>query len=280
VSGRLAGFEPSVLNLPFSEESLMHSFKCETGYTGIHADLAAIEPCVIAHYSEDEALLKVYKDGLGDIYLDLALELFPENKELKEAYNPNVKLDSSLKTRFADLRGIAKTIHLAVSYTGSYITVGKNLNKAGFPTTPDRARLLVKRYWTKFHKVSDFNHRLKFVYDKEGFVRNLVGRIVKVPVIFKKDLMNRLIQSSAHDILVKWVMNIEKLVKEEGVDMKPILPDVHDSTSWQVIKGQTSKAKEIFQKSLTMTEQEVQLSVPIKAEIKYFETFAGLKGEE
>lgn len=277
VSGRLSGFKPSVLNMPFSESEVMRAFVPSDGLIGIHADLAAIEPCVLAHYSEDPTLLKVYKDGLGDIYLDLALDIFPENQELKSEYNPYGPVSSEIKTRFKDLRSLCKIIHLAVSYTGTHVTVAKNLSKAGFPTEKGKAMQLVSRYWKKFERVKAFNHRLQEVYEDRGFIRNLTGRVLLVPEIYKKDLMNRLVQSGAHDILRLWVMEIVSEFTTRRIHWQHWLPDLHDSTTFMVKPEHAAAAQEAYLVALERVSKKVNLSVPLKCEMKLMKTLAGVK---
>lgn len=280
VSGRLSGFKPSVLNMPFSEAEVMSAFTCEEGFIGVHADLASIEPCVLCHYSEDPTLLKVYRDGLGDIYLDLALDLFPDNKSLIEGYNPNVPVTSEIKERFKDVRAVCKTVHLAVSYTGTYITVAKNLSKNGYPTTKSQAMFLVKRYWQKFSQVKTFEGRLQSVYKVRGSLRNICGRVIQVPDIYKKDLMNRLVQSSAHDVLRLWVCEILSEFDSNGIIWRPWLPDLHDSTTFMVREGQEELARQCYTNALKSVQDSLGLSVPLKMEFKTCRTLAGLKGKD
>lgn len=280
VSYRLSGFKPYLLNAPFDEKAILKNLKCDEGYVGIHADLSAIEPTVTAHYSEDPSLLKVFRDGLGDIYLDLALELFKNDKELHYGYNPNIPITAEVKERFAKQRKVAKVIQLAVQYTGTKHTVSKNLTKEGIPTTIDEADEYVKAYWRKFDAVRKFNYQLREVNRKEGHLRNIIGRIIRVPDPEYKDLPNRFVQSSAHDILVLWVLSIYGRCKKEGIEIKPILLDCHDSTSNQVPKEQAERVREIYQSTLNVLNHELGLCVKIKAETKMFHTLAGLKNEE
>lgn len=280
VSGRLSGFRPSVLNMPFSEPEVMSAFPCIPDFVGIHADLASIEPCVLAHYSEDPTLLKVYKEGKGDIYLDLALDIFIDRLDLREGYNPNATEVGAAKALFKDLRDVCKTIHLAISYTGTHVTIAKNLTKQGYPTDKGKAMQLVGRYWKKFAKVKEFNQKLQAVYRRQGHVRNLVGRIIQVPDIYEKDLMNRLVQSSAHDVLRLWVMEIVKEFNARGVEWKHWLPDLHDSTTFMVRKGQEDRARESYMTALETVRGMVNLSVPLKCELKFMHTLAGVKVNE
>lgn len=280
VSYRLSGFKPYLLNAPFDEKAILKNLKCDEGYIGVHADLSAIEPTVTAHYSEDPSLLKVFRDGLGDIYLDLALELFKNDKELHYGYNPNIPITAEVKERFSKQRKVAKVIQLAVQYTGTKHTVSKNLTKEGIPTTVEQADEYVKAYWRKFDAVKKFNYQLREVNRNSGYLRNIIGRIIRVPDPEYKDLPNRFVQSSAHDILILWVLSIYGRCKEEGIKIKPVLLDCHDSTSNQVPKEQGERLKQIYASTLNVLNKELGLCVNIKAESKFFTTLAGLKNEE
>lgn len=280
VSYRLSGFKPYLLNAPFDEKLLMKHLHVPKNYVGVHSDLSAIEPTITAHYSEDPYLLKVFGKGLGDIYLDLALELFPNDKELHEIYNPNIPVTKTIKARLEKQRKIAKVIQLAVQYTGTGTTVSRNLTKAGVQTSVETATNYVRAYWRKFRRIAQWDYQLREVNRREGHLRNVIGRIIRVPDPEYKDLMNRFVQSSAHDCLIKWVLTIDKLAKERHIDMRPMLVDCHDSTSWCVREDQKALAREVFDDALALLNKELQLSVTIKAETKYFRTFAGLKLEE
>jgi DNA polymerase I-like protein with 3'-5' exonuclease and polymerase domains len=279
VSGRLGGFKPYALNMPFSETKLMSAFKIPEGMIGIHADLSAIEPCLTGAFSGDPTLLKVHQEGLGDIYLDFGLDAFPDNLELKQAYNPLMPkhLLGPVKKQFSELRDLCKILHLAVGYTGTAYTVAKNMRKKGHQITDAQTKQLVNRYWAKFEKIADFDFKLRKIYSRQGHVRNLFGRILQVPENYRKDTMNRFIQSGGHDVLVEWVMGINA---RRLPGMYPILPDIHDSTSWAVNEGDFEKAKAIYEDSLREINSRLNLPVTIRAEIKPFRTFAGLKGNE
>lgn len=280
VSYRLSGFKPYLLNAPFEERLVMKNLKCDEGYTGVHADLSAIEPTITAHYSDDPSLLKVFRDGLGDIYLDLALEMFPDDKELQEGYNPNVPIIKAVKDRFERQRKIAKIVQLAVQYTGTEHTVQKNLMKAGVEVSLEEAETLVAAYWRKFAKVAQMNDRLRELNRHEGLLRNVIGRIIRAPDPEYKDLGNRFIQSSGHDVLVLWVLEIYRLCKERGIHIKPIILDTHDATSNQCPKEQAPLLIQAYKDALANINAMLSLSVTVKAEIKTFQTLAGLKADE
>jgi len=280
VSYRLAGFKPHLLNAPFDEKEIMQCFRCDEGWSGVHADLTAIEPTLTAHYSDDPSMLKVFRDGIGDIYLDLALELFPNDKELQDGYNPRLPITGAIKEHFARQRKVAKIIQLAVSYTGTGFTVAKNLSSAGIPTTPEEANVLVRKYWTKFRKVAETQYQLRQLYKRDGQLINVCGRIIRVPDPEYKDLFNRFIQSGGHDVLVSWVLHVYVLCSAANLPINPILLDCHDSTSNQCPKERVVELKEIYKEALQKVNTELGLSVPIKMELREFHTLAGLKKDE
>lgn len=282
VSDRLGGFKPYALNMPFSEERLMSCFKVEAGFIGVHADLAALEPCLIAAFSEDPTLLKVHRDGLGDVYLDLALYLFPEDLDLKAGYDPNIPVTSEVKKRFKRIRDLCKIVHLAIGYTGTESTIFKNVRKAGYKEfTRQDARRVVSRYWQLFGKVQDLEFKLKKLHRRAGFIRNPLGRILQIPEKFEKDTLNRFIQSGGHDVLVAWVTEINKRAKARPeLQMRPVLPDIHDSTSWKLREGFYEEGVRIFEDALGDLNSRLGLPVTLRAECKPYRTLAGLKGDE
>lgn len=296
VSYRLSGFKPYLLNAPFDEKELMSCLRCDEGWIGVHADFVSVEPAVTAHYSQDPSLLKVFRDGLGDVYLDLALTLFPNDVELKAGYSPNVPVTSAIKERFKKQRGVAKVIQLAVQYTGTEYTVRKNLSYAGYDMSLSEAKDLVSAYWKHFYKVKVMNETLFMRFQSQGYLRNAVGRIIRVPTTVPikkkdgtiwekpipryKDLPNRFIQSSAHDLLSFWVLEIDKLVKANNMKARPLLIDCHDSTSWTCPIDEVEKLEKCFKRALQQLNEDVKMSVPVKVEMKRFTTLAGLKGDE
>jgi DNA polymerase I-like protein with 3'-5' exonuclease and polymerase domains len=280
VSYRLGGFKPYLLNAPYDEKDIMRCLRVEEGHIGVHADLSAIEPTIAAHYSDDPTLLKVFRDGLGDIYLDLALALFPNDEEFQNGYNTNAPVTEEIKKRWAKQRKIAKVIQLAVSYTGTGHTVSKNLTKDGVPTSVDDANGFVARYWQKFSAVAAFQKQLQAENRKEGYVRDVTGKIIRVPYPDYKDLYNRFLQSSGHSVLELWVMEIYRLCGERGIAIRPVVLDIHDSTSNACPLAQVNMLKKAYSDALQNVNAMLQLTVQVKADIKTFTTLAGLKQEE
>lgn len=292
VSERLGGYAPYDLNMPFDSQIIMEALRVRHGHVGTHMDLVSIEPCLIAGFSGDEAMLKVYRDGLGDIYLDLCLDLFPLEeaglydkitakliRDFNRTYRTSAVPDQGVKERFKRLRNVAKIVQLAVGYTGTRFTVAKNLNLAGFPVSIEKAGVMVNRYWERFAKVKTLATKLSNIVRDRGYIEGFYGRRLFVPQNFAKDAMNRFAQHGGHAILRAIVMGIDKEVKERRLDMWPLLPDVHDATSWEG-KASFETMRAVFQASIDRVNEELSLPIQVKGEIKQFTTFYGLKHSE
>lgn len=291
VSERLGGYAPYDLNMPFNSRPIMSAFRLPTGRVGIHMDFVSIEPCLIAGFSGDETMLKVYRDGLGDVYLDLDLDLFPLREanrydvktqetieKFHSVYDPKKPTNSTHKELFKKLRDVAKIIHLAVSYTGTKYTVSKNLTRMGFPTNLDKADLLVHRYWGKFSKVARLAASLKRVAEERGYIHGLYNRRLYIPKKQTKDALNRFGQHGGHAILRATVMDIAK--EADGLDMRALLPDVHDSTSWDIPEVNLEKGKQLFEDAIRRVNFELALPIQVRGEIKTFHSLYGLKGKD
>lgn len=275
VTYRLSGFRPQFLNLPFEERELMSCFSVDDGLGGVHMDLRAGEPTVTCHYSQDPGLLKVFRDGLGDVYLDLALTLFSKDQELKEGYDPLVPVTDAVKDRFKRQRKVAKVVQLAVQYTGTGYTVSKSLG-----CSLDAAEDLVRSYWKHFKAVQRMNAALINIHDRKGYLTNVAGRTLQVPKRREKDVPNTFFQSGCHDILTMFVLEVYRLCEERGVKVVPVLLDCHDSTSNACPLEQVPQLEQAYVDALASVNCRLGMTVSVSMDFKRFTTLAGLKNDE
>lgn len=291
VSERLGGYDPYVLNFPFNAKPIADAFSVRPGYVGVHFDLVSIEPCIIAAWSKDPTLLRIYRDGLGDIYLDLCLDLFPLSEashynaslqslivQLHAEYSPQLPPQSAQKEKFGRLRKVSKIIQLAVGYSGTEHTVARNLTQAGFECDLARARKLVWRYWDRFAAVKRLSEALKRQVETKGYINGFYGRRLYVPANKKKDALNRFSQHAGHAVLREIVFRIAEAAPSIG--MEPLLPDLHDSSSWEVRSEHAARGLEILQNAVRAESDSLALGVEIRGEYRTFRTFYGLKHDE
>jgi DNA polymerase I-like protein with 3'-5' exonuclease and polymerase domains len=192
-------------------------------------------------------------------------------------YDTNKPPSTAQKEKFGKLRKVAKIIQLAVGYTGTKYTVAKNLTQAGFPTDLDVAGRMVRRYWQKFSKVETLSGQLKALAESRGYINGIYGRRLYIPKKQTKDALNRFAQFAGHAILREIVLEIERTKIK---DMYAILPDIHDSTSWEVPADKYDQAVQIFETAIRRVNDNLNLPVQVRGEIKQFNTFFGLKNKE
>lgn len=277
LTGRASGFSPNIHQMPIGEEELMACFPVPAGRVGVGGDLTSVEPFFTAYFSDDPTLLKVYRDSLGDIYLDLALDLFPDLTALRAEYDPHQKPSETVKSKFKLYRQIAKLVHLASQYGAGGPKIALILTQNGIPTSPDEGRRLHRLYWKKFRKVKDLEAGLYEMYREDGMIRNLFGRIIRLPDLWCKDLLNRFIQSTGHDALMEWVFAIVRLAEERGLDMVPYILDWHDATYWHCPPSQVEAAEAVLADALAAVNRDFDLPYPLKMSAKRFMTLAEIK---
>lgn len=278
VSGRLSGFKPNMQQAPFKELELMKCFPAPPGKVGIHMDLVSIEPFFTAYFSEDPFLLKIYLEGKGDIYLDLAQKLFPGNEELQTVYDTNAAPTSEIKKKFGKERDVGKPIHLSSQYGAGGKKIATILTQNGYPTTEAEGRKINKIYWSLFAGVKRLEKALYEVYRTDGKVTNPFGRIVTLPESYCKDLLNRFIQGTASDCLKAIVMEIAKINSTRQLGMLPWLIDVHDATNWLIDENRAEEGKAVFAEALANINQRLGLEFPVRGEIRVIHSFADIKG--
>jgi DNA polymerase I-like protein with 3'-5' exonuclease and polymerase domains len=104
-------------------------------------------------------------------------------------------------------------------------------------------------------------------YANRGYILNARGLPMAVPHKFKKDLMNRFIQSTGHCILQLWLLNIKKLSDERGYYLQPIIPDFHDAGIFMVREEDSMEAKKIMEDALKETNNVLGWSVPMTGKV-------------
>lgn len=179
----------------------------------ITRDLAAIEPTLLAYYSEDPELCRIMIEE-SDFHGETAKAAF--------------KLDclaTEVKKLYPKLRNIAKTIGLAVLYGAGKNQVYLVLKKNGMTEmTLQDAKNIVDSIREKYVGVWKFKAELDSALESEKNLYNLMGRPICIQDpedVYMKGL-NTLIQSSASDLLQEGALRINN-----ELELNPLLL-VHD----------------------------------------------------
>lgn len=251
-TGRLSCSDPNLQQVPGALHEL---FIADKGKLLITRDLSAIEPTVLAYYSEDPVLCDIIING-KDFHGTTAVAAF------------DLACDSTeVKKLFPQLRRVAKTIGLAVLYGAGKNQVHLVLQQEGFADMGlHEANKIVTRIREKYKGVWTFKQALDAELETGSVLYNLLGRPISIKnrdEVYMKGL-NRLIQSSASDIL----LNAAHLIKERGI-ATPLLP-VHDELVSSTDADKASEVEEqitdILHNTITLTTQYGR--IPIRTEGK------------
>lgn len=278
VSGRVAGFEPNILQIPMNRPELLKCFKPKEGWALVGGDFASMEKMWTAHYTsqvigeENDELLKILRNGY-DPYMELVGEVFGEEKA--QLYD-RLDIEGS-KERLKAERDKLKTAGLALDYGASEWGVCRGLKLPDTPYNLNFCRRIVNAFHKKFWGVKELKKVLEKLYQEQGFLENAFGRRLYMEKGKMKDIVNRMIQSSAHDCLVRYNILINNKIKESNFKILPWIVDFHDALYWQVLKEEAKKAVELMKKCLEDLNEELKLAINLKMDIKIFDTFEEAK---
>lgn len=260
-TGRLSSSNPNLQNIPARNvwsEKIRGSFEAEEGYLFVGADYSQIELRVMAHLSDDPALVEAFQRG-EDVHRTTGSVVF--------------KVAPELVTN--DMRRQAKVFNFGIMYgMGAF-----GLAQAA-EIGQKEAGEFITAYFAKFPKVAEFMESMKKSAREKGFVETELGRRRSVPEIQSENVMvarsgermaiNMPVQGLAADIMKLSMLAAEKLVKKYNMDVHPdeapqvkMLLQVHDELIFEVREG----IAETFAKELKKTmEDAYTLKVPLIVE--------------
>jgi DNA polymerase I-like protein with 3'-5' exonuclease and polymerase domains len=222
-TGRLSCSEPNLQQVP---PSLKKIFKPAEGNSFVSQDLSAIEPVLIAYYTEDENLCRILING--EDFHGWAAVLFQLVKcavhEVK-AKEPTV--------RYAAKQGDLSTFYGSGKkrlFTTLTLNGIKKLSN-GSPLTEQECQKMVYAFRDYFHEAWEFKQMLDAELIGGNYAENLFGRRFRIedPADVYMKGFNTLIQGSASDLLLQGTIDciFEMMAKGIWVRLRLL---VHDNT--------------------------------------------------
>lgn len=219
-------------------------------------DYSQIELRILAIFSQDPVLLKIYREG-GDVHLETTLAIF--NCSLEE-WN---SLDKGEKKR---RRTIAKRVNFGTVYGSGAAGIVDILAKENPPIyiSEDEAQKFIDRLFKKYKGVRRWIDKVLETLHKDEQLRSAMGRLRRLREIGSIDRKNQsraerqgpnaLIQSAASDVtvtsLILLVELFEQMAMEKGLESKVILT-VHDSIVFDCKLGEVVMVAEIIEEIMT-----------------------------
>ena len=223
-TGRLASNDPNLQNIPVRTAEgrrIREAFIAPSGSVVVSADYSQIELRIMAHFSQDEGLLKAFAAG-EDIHRATASEIFGVERE---AVN-------------SEQRRYAKVINFGLIYGMSAFGLAQNLN-----IERAAAQTYIERYFARYPGVREYMQNTREAAKRQGYVETLFGRRLWVPEInspngqrrqgAERAAINAPMQGTAADLIKLAMIAVHGWLIAQKLSSK-IIMQVHDELVLEV----------------------------------------------
>ena len=254
-TGRLSSSEPNLQNIPIRTDEgrqIRRAFvPGREGWVLLAADYSQIELRMLAHFSEDPALVQAFADD-RDIHTFVAAQIHGVD-EADVTY---------------DMRRVAKIVNFSLIYGKTAYGLSRDLD---IPVP--EAEAFIDDYFDRYGAVRDFTAEVLRQAERDGHVTTILGRRRAIEGIGKKDLkrlnfpertaINTVIQGSAAD-LMKVAMN--RIWRRLGREDRPsrLLLQIHDELIFETPQETLADEQAWITDEMTSA---MDLSVPLTVHV-------------
>ncbi len=254
VTGRLSSNEPNLQNIPVRTAEgrrIREAFVPSPGNVIVSADYSQIELRIMAHLSEDPAMLRAFASG-EDIHRATAAEIFGV---------PLAEVDS-------EQRRAAKVINFGLIYGMSVFGLAGNLG-----VERSAAQMYMDKYFTRFAGVKRFMDDIRQQAKSHGFVETVFGRRLWLPEInspngprrqaAERAAINAPMQGTAADLIKLAMVAVQDWIEREQLGALMVM-QVHDELVLDVPQAELALVKEKLPQLMAGV---AELKVPLVAEV-------------
>jgi len=254
VTGRLSSNDPNLQNIPIRTPEgrrVREAFVAPPGFVIASADYSQIELRIMAHISEDPALLKAFHEGL-DVHKATAAEVF--------GLTPD--------TVSSEQRRYAKVINFGLIYGMSAFGLAKAL---GIDNTA--AKNYIERYFLRFAGVKRYMDETRAQAKAQGYVETVFGRRLYLPEInspngprrggAERAAINAPMQGTAADLIKLSMVKVQQVLDAQHKGTRMIM-QVHDELVFEVPDAEVDWVKTEIPRLMADV---AQLKVPLLAEV-------------
>lgn len=249
-TGRLSSANPNLQNIPIRTPEgrrIRSTFIAPDGSLLLSGDYSQIDLRILAHYSEDVALVEAFTTG-QDVHRKTAAEIFSVVPELVTA----------------DMRRVAKTINFGIVYGMSSFGLASQLQ-----VSRKEAQSFIDRYFELYSGVKRFMGDIVLQAEEQGYVTTLLGRKRELPEIHSKNkarrefaqrtAINTPIQGTAADILKLAMLDVERRLQEQRLGGQMIL-QIHDELVLEIPEPELNNSSLVLKEGM---ETVFSLRVPL-----------------
>ncbi|WP_145908439.1 DNA polymerase I [Kitasatospora viridis] len=235
-TGRLSSQDPNLQNIPVRTEEgrlIRRAFVVGAGYESLlTADYSQIELRIMAHLSEDEALIEAFASG-EDLHTTVASSVF----QVAAA-----EVD-------AEMRRKIKAMSYGLAYGLSAYGLSQQLG-----IKPNEAQGLMDTYFERFGGVRDYLHRVVEEARATGYTETLLGRRRYLPDLTsdnrqRREMAERMalnapVQGSAADIVKIAMLRVDEALTAAGLTSRMLL-QVHDEIVLELAPGEREQVESL-----------------------------------
>ncbi|KPF50803.1 DNA polymerase I [beta proteobacterium AAP121] len=254
VTGRLSSNDPNLQNIPIRTPEgrrVREAFIAPPGHVLMSADYSQIELRIMAHISEDPALLRAFAEGL-DVHRATAAEVFGV---------PVAEVSS-------EQRRYAKVINFGLIYGMGAFGLASNLG-----IEQKAAKDYIDRYFARFAGVKRYMDETRISAKTKGYVETVFGRRLWLPEInsgngprkagAERQAINAPMQGTAADLIKLAMIAVQQALDAEGRATRMVM-QVHDELVLEVPEAELDWAKEAIPRLMAGV---AALRVPLLAEV-------------
>ena len=256
ITGRIASSNPNLQNIPIRSEvgqQIRRGFVAKPGHVFLAADYSQVELRILAHVSQDAALLKAFRQD-QDIHRTTAAAVY--GIDLADvSYNQ---------------RRFAKVVNFGLIYGMGAFRLARDSD-----LTLAEAENYIRDYFARFPGVQKYLDETKQKARDDGYVETLLGRRRYFPVFqhqasgsnvqarlrAEREAINHPIQGTAADIVKIAMLHLhEKLTANYQAKM---LLQVHDELLLEVPEPELDEVRELVVETMSAA---FSLDVPLKVD--------------
>lgn len=254
-TGRLSSNNPNLQNIPIRTPKGREIRKAfiprSDEFKLLAADYSQIELRIIAALSEDESMIKAFKDG-QDIHAATASKVFEVSLE---------KVDREMRSQ-------AKMVNFGIIYGISAFGLSQRLN-----IPRKEAKNIIDSYFEKYPKIKAYmDDSIEFakehgyvetIMKRRRYLKDINGRNAVVRGYAERNAINAPIQGSAADIIKKAMIDIHGTFKEKNFKSKLLL-QVHDELVFDAHQDEIDIIQPLIKEKM---EGAAKLKVPLTVEM-------------
>lgn len=259
VTGRTSSNKPNLQQVP-RDPRIRTLVGAPPGWTLAEIDYSQVELRVVGELSRDPNMMQVFINNF-DIHANTASSLSHDGKVTKE------------------LRESAKAVNFGFVYgMGHKKFKDYAWDSYGLKISEKEALAWRTRFFEEYAQLPVWHDKQRRLVNRFGQVRNLIGRLRRLPEAFSSDwskraeaerqAINSPVQSFASDMMLMSLIEVHKKLPQDKVK---IIGSVHDAGLY-IIKDDylnefIPQIKEIMEKPELLKSFKVDLTVPLKADV-------------